>query len=203
MVLPEKAIAFCLEHAGLSARAIDGVVYSFDPELRRATFRADWWCDPRWEPTFLQHLAKVGDAADRILGRRAGRKLAFVPHHVAHAASAYYPSGFDPAAILVIDGIGEACCSTLLLGEGARITTLETISYPHSLGFMWEQLSPHLGFSKYDASKGMGLAAYGDPDVFKRQFSSIIRLGDDDYAVDGDTLGIRTRDPAKLHALPG
>ena len=202
-VLPEQAIAFCLDHAGLGAREIDRVAYSFDPELRRETFRADWWFDPRWEPTFLQHLEKVGDTADTILGRRAGRKLTFVPHHVAHAASAYYPSGFDPAAILVIDGIGEACCSTLLLGEGAGIRTIETFSYPHSLGFMWEQLSSHLGFSKYDASKVMGLAAYGDPDAFKRQFTSIIRIGDEDYAVDGDTLGIRSRDPTKLEALLG
>ena len=202
-VLPEKAIAFCLDHAGLLPRDIDRVAYSFDPQLRRETFRPEWWFDPRWEPTFLQHLEKVGDAVDKILGRRPGRALTFVPHHVAHAASAYYPSGFDPAAILIIDGIGEACCSTLLLGEGARIATIETISYPHSLGFMWEQLSSHLGFSKYDASKVMGLAAYGDPHVFSREFTSIIRIGDDDYTVDIETLGVRSRDPAKLEALLG
>ena len=104
-----------------------------------------------------------------------------MPHHLAHAASAYYPSGFDPAAILVIDGIGEAACSTLARGDGARIKTIETFSYPHSLGFLWEQVSIHLGFSPYDASKVMGLAAYGDPDVFSRQFASIIRVSEDDY----------------------
>ena len=202
-VLPENAIRFCLDHAGLGAREIDRVAYSFDPRLRRATFRAEWWFDSAWEPTFLQHLDKVGDEAGRILGRRVGRALKFVPHHLAHAASAYYPSGFDPAAILIIDGIGEACCSTLALGEGARIRTIETFSYPHSLGFLWEQVSTHLGFSRYDASKVMGLAAYGDPDVFSRQFTSIIRVGDDDYAVDGDTLGMRSPDSAKLEALIG
>ena len=73
--------------------------------------------------------------------RKLGRALKFVPHHLAHAASAYYPSGFDPAAILVIDGIGEAACSTLARGEGTRIETIETFSYPHSLGFVWEQAS--------------------------------------------------------------
>lgn len=202
-VLPENAIRFCLDHAGLSAREIDRVAYSFDPQLRRATFRAEWWLDSRWEPTFLQHLDKVGDEAGKILGRRVGRALKFVPHHLAHAASAYYPSGFDPAAILIIDGIGEACCSTLALGEGARIRTIETFSYPHSLGFLWEQVSIHLGFSRHDASKVMGLAAYGDPDAFSRQFASLIRVGDDDYAVDGDTLGMRSPDSAKLEALLG
>ena len=97
-----------------------------------------------------------------------------MPHHLAHAASAFYPSGFDAAAILVIDGIGEAACSTLLRGEGARIETIETFSYPHSLGFVWEHASIHLGFSPYDASKVMGLAAYGDPDVYRRELGTIL-----------------------------
>jgi carbamoyltransferase len=202
-VLPAQAIAFCLQQAGISAREIDRVAYAFDPKLRRATFRPEWWFDPRWEETFLQHLDKVDDSASELLRRRVGRALKFVPHHVAHAASAYYPSGFDPAAILVIDGIGEACCSTLALGEGARIRTLETISYPHSLGFMWEQLSTHLGFSKYDASKVMGLAAFGDPEVCKNEFAAIIQIGDDNYTVDLDVLGFRARDSSKLEALLG
>ena len=91
-----------------------------------------------------------------------------------HAASAYYPSGFDAAAILVVDGIGEVACSTLARGEGARIETIETFSYSHSLGFVWEHASVHLGFSPYDASKVMGLAAYGDPDVYRRELATII-----------------------------
>ena len=165
--LPEQAIRFCLDHAGLKASAIDRVAYSFDPRLRRAEFHADWWPDSQLEAEFLRCLDEVGDAAGRILRRKLGRALKFVPHHLAHAASAYYPSGFDPAAILVIDGIGEAACSTLARGDGTRIETIETFSYPHSLGFVWEQASIHLGFSPYDASKVMGLAAYGDPDVYR------------------------------------
>ena len=132
---------------------------------------------------FLQWLDEVGDAAGRVLGRQLGRALKFVPHHLAHAASAYYPSGFDPAAILIIDGIGEAACSTLARGDGTRIKPIDSFSYPNSLGFLWEETSSHLGFSHYDASKVMGLAAYGDPDVFRGQFASIIRVGEDDYAV--------------------
>jgi carbamoyltransferase len=201
--LPAHAIAFCLEHAGLDARDIDRIAYSFDPVLRRATYRADWWPDPGWETTFLKRLGEVGEAASRLLGRKVSRALRFVPHHVAHAASAYYPSGFDPAAILIIDGIGEACCSTLAYGEGTRIRTLETFSYPHSLGFMWERLSLHLGFTAYDASKVMGLAAYGDPDALARPFETIIRVGEDDYAVDHDALGMWSNDAAKLEALLG
>jgi carbamoyltransferase len=190
--LPENAIRFCLDHAGLQAGEIDRVAYSFDPRLRRAEFHAEWWPDSRLEAEFLQRLDEVGDSAARILGRNLGRALKFVPRHLAHAASAYYPSGFDPAAILVIDGIGEAACSTLARGDGARIETIETFSYPHSVGFLWEQASIHLGFSPYDGSKVMGLAAYGDPDIFSRQFASIIRVGEDGYAVD----------PGARHATP-
>jgi carbamoyltransferase len=201
--LPEQAIRFCLDYAGLRAGEIDRVAYSFDPRLRRAEFRADWWPDSKLEAEFLRRLDEVGDVASRVLGRKLGRALKFVPHHLAHAASAYYPSGFDPAAILVIDGIGEAACSTLLRGDGKRIQTIETFSYPHSLGFVWEQASIHLGFSPYDASKVMGLAAYGDPEVFSRHFASIIQVGEDGYAVDPDALGFLSFDPRGLEALFG
>jgi carbamoyltransferase len=109
-----------LDDAGLQASEIDRVAYSFDPELRRAEYQPEWWPDPHMEAQLLRCLGKVGGSADRILGRKLGDALKFVPHHLAHAASAFYPSGFDAAAILVIDGIGEAACSTLLRGEGAR-----------------------------------------------------------------------------------
>jgi carbamoyltransferase len=158
---------------------------------------------PPDEPEFLRHLGEVGNAADAILGRKRGRALQFVPHHLAHAASAYYPSGFDPAAILVIDGIGEAACSTLARGEGSRIEIIETFSYPHSLGFLWEQASVYLGFSTYDAAKVMGLAAYGDPDVYRQQLASVIRVSEDSYEVDLGALGFPSFDPPGFAPLLG
>ena len=197
-VLPVQAAQFCLDYAGLKASDIDRVAYSFDPALRAAEFRAEWWPDSRLEAQFLQRLGEVSAAAAVLLGRKLGRALKFVPHHLAHAASAYYPSGFDPAAILVIDGIGEAACSTLLRGEGARITMVETFSYPHSLGFVWEQASLHLGFSPYDAAKVMGLAAYGDPEALHLELGAVIQVREDGYAVDPKAL-----DPAGLAALFG
>ena len=202
-VLPEQAIRYCLDHAGVRASEIDGVGYSFDPKLRSAEFRAEWWPDPRLEVEFLRCLDEVGAAVDKVLGRKRGRAFRFVPHHLAHAASAYYPSGFDPAAILVIDGIGEAACSTLMRGDGAQIKTIETFSYPHSIGFVWEQASIHLGFSPYDASKVMGLAAYGDPDVFRREFAKVVQVSEDSYAVDPTALGFPSADPRGLEALLG
>jgi carbamoyltransferase len=155
------------------------------------------------EPEFLRCLGEVGDAAGTILRRKLGRAVKFVPHHLAHAASAYYPSGFDPAAILVIDGIGEAACSTLARGEGSQIETLETFSYPHSLGFLWEQASIYLGFSMYDAAKVMGLAAYGDPDVYRQQLASVIQVSEDSYQVDLGALGFPSFDAPGFERLLG
>jgi carbamoyltransferase len=202
-VLPEQAIKFCLDYAGLKSSDIDRVAYSFDPRLRAKEFNPEWWPESGLETEFLECLGKVGDAVETVLGRKVGRNLKFVSHHLAHAASAYYPSGFDPAAILVIDGIGEAACSTILRGDGVRIKTVEVFSYPHSLGFLWEQASLHLGFSPYDASKVMGLAAYGDPEIFKEQFASIIRVGQDDYAVDVGALGLGSAAPKGLENMIG
>src|SRR5262245_8953223 len=201
--LPEHAIRFCLDDARLQASEIDRVAYSFDPELRRAEYQPQWWPDSGMETQFLQCLGKVGGSADHILGRKLGGALKFVPHHLAHAASACYPSGFDAAAILVLDGIGEAAGSTLLRGEGARIETIETFSFPHSLGFVWEHASIHLGFSPYDASKVMGLAAYGDPDVYRRELGTILNVTEDNYTVDLAALGFPSFEPKGFEPLLG
>jgi carbamoyltransferase len=199
---PERAIRFCLKQAGISASDIDHVAYSFDPKLRRTRFRPDWWF-PRWEEVFLLRLGQVQGIAEELLGRRLREKFHFVSHHLAHAASAYFPSGFDRAAILNIDGIGEAAGSTLAKAVGDRIKTIETFDYPHSLGFLWEVMSGYLGFSSYDASKVMGLAAWGDPKVFRSQFEQIVRSDNDNYGVNQDFIGFHGNKFDKLAALIG
>lgn len=199
---PERAIRFCLNHAGLAADDIDHVAYSFNPQMRRTQYRAEWW-DPRLEETFRLRLSQVLGVAEELLGRPLRQRFHFVPHHMAHAASAYFPSGFDRAAILTIDGIGEIAGSSLAKAVGTRIQPVETFDYPHSLGFLWEVMSTHLGFSHYDASKVMGLAAYGNPEVFRREFQSALRVGKDDYAVSPEFLGFNSNKFAKLDALFG
>jgi len=175
--LPERAIRFCLNYAGLTAGDIDHVAFSFDPQLRRTGFRPEWWVDPRFEEVLLLRLGQVRGAAEELLGRPLRQRFHFVPHHLAHAASAYFPSGFDRAAILIIDGLGEAAGSTLAKAVGTRIQQVETFDYPHSLGFVWEVICDYLGFLTYDASKLMGLAAYGNPQVLRREFQSIMHVG--------------------------
>jgi len=199
---PERAIRYCLKHAGLTARDIDHVAYSFDPKLRRTRFRAEWWF-PQWEETFLLRLGQGQGVAEELFERPLRQKFHFVSHHLAHAASAYFPSGFDDAAILNIDGIGEAAGSTLAKAKGNRIQTVETFEYPHSLGFLWEVMSGYLGFSHYDASKVMGLAAWGNPEVFRRQFETILRVGRDDYAVAPEFIGFHGNKYDRMGALVG
>jgi carbamoyltransferase len=201
--LPERAIRFCLDHAGLTADDIDHVAYSFDPQLRRTRFHADWWPDPRSEEVFLLRLGQVQGAAEELLGRRLRQRFHFVPHHLAHAASAYFPSGFDRAAILTVDGIGEAAGSTLAKAVGRQIHSVETFEFPHSIGFAWEVICSYLGFEIYDASKLMGLAAYGNPEAFRRQFQEMIRVGEEDYAIDPEAIGFQSAKASRIDSLLG
>jgi carbamoyltransferase len=199
---PERAIRFCLNYAGLTAGDIDHVAYSFNPQLRRTQYRAEWW-GPRLEETFRLRLGQVRGVAEELLGRPLRQRFHFVPHHMAHAASAYFPSGFDRAAILTIDGLGEIAGSSPAKAVGTRIEPVETFDYPHSLGFLWEVMSTHLGFLHYDASKVIGLAAYGNPEVFRREFRSALRVGKEDYAISPEFLGFNSDKFAKLDALFG
>ncbi len=200
--LPERAIRFCLKHAGLTARDIHHVAYSFDPKLRRKRYRTEWW-DPRVEETFHLRLGQVRGAVEELLGRSLGQRLHFVPHHLAHAASVYFPSGFDRAAIISIDGIGESAGSFLAKGVGTAIKPIEAFEYPHSIGFVWEVFSEYLGFSHYDASKAMGLAAYGDPQVYRQRFASILRTEGENYGVAQDFLGNQPNKAARMEAMFG
>ena len=200
---PERAIRSCLNYAGLSAGDIDHVAYSFDPQLRRKQFRPQWWANPRLEEIFLLRLGQVRGVAEEILGRPLGQRFHFVPHHLTHAASAYYPSGFDRAAVLVIDGIGETAGSTLWKAIGTRIQPIETFDYPNSLGFVWEIICAYLGFLPYDASKLMGLAAYGNPEVFRRAFQEIMPVRKESYAVDPEAIGFQSAKVSRIESLLG
>ena len=200
--LPERAIRFCLKHAGLSPRDIHHVGYSFDPGQRVKRYRTEWW-DRRYEETFRLRIGRVQASVDELLGRSLGKRFHFVSHHLAHAASAYFPSGFDRAAILSIDGIGETAGSSLAKANGSRIQIIETFEYPHSIGFLWEVFSGYLGFSHYDASKVMGLAAYGNPAVYRQQFHSILRAENENYGVAQDVLGFQPNQEVTLETMFG
>ncbi|HEU4973755.1 MAG TPA: carbamoyltransferase C-terminal domain-containing protein [Baekduia sp.] len=162
--LPEHAIDFCLRAGGLSAHDLDAIAYSYDPTLAPLAgtsiddLPADEWEGLRTlfvqrAPLFLSSLG-----LDPELVR-------FVPHHVAHAASAHLASPYATSAVIVADGRGERASS--LLGRydaDGQLETLATQPLPHSLGLLYEELTAHLGFRRSsDEYKVMAMASYGRP----------------------------------------
>jgi carbamoyltransferase len=159
--LPEQAIAFCLQQAGLAPEDVDVVAYSYDPALAPShgdDVTADVWEGLRTlfverAPRFLATLG-FDPAAVRFVG-----------HHVAHAASAHLASPYETAAVMVADGRGERASSLLGRYDAAgRLDTLAVQELPHSLGLLYEELTAHLGFRRSsDEYKVMAMASYGAP----------------------------------------
>jgi carbamoyltransferase len=160
--VPAQSAKWCLEHAGVRPEDLDTVGYSYDPALAPAVGRdvtADKWEPLRslfaWRaPLFLESALEGLDPAC----------VRFVPHHVAHAASAYLASPFESCSVMVLDGRGES--SSYLAGRstGGDLQVLATQQLPASLGLMYEDLTAHLGFRRAsDEYKVMALASYGSP----------------------------------------
>jgi len=208
-VLPLHSINFCLRNANLSPEDIDLIAFSFDPKVREKSFEIDPLGRPGSRGTiegqkkFRNALKQVKPSLNQALGDKAASKLVWVPHHLAHAADAFFSSGLPEAAILVIDGIGENATSTMAYGKGNRLNIVNEISYPHSLGFLWVKLSKFLGFSRHDACKVMGLAAYGQSSTLQAAFSQFARVTDFDFTLQIEILRFRLPEFDHLEALLG
>lgn len=207
--LPVYSIRYCLENTGIKPNDIDAICYSFDPELRRKHFFTDPfakqgdWGSNEGEATFMKGLYRVREKIESLLGVNLEGKFFFVPHHLAHAASSYYPSGFNDAAILVIDGIGEYSTTLIARGCKNKIEPLKTLLFPHSLGFFWEKICKYLGFSEYDACKVMGLAGYGNPKVFSSKFRDIIQISPSGFSVNDNIVKFREPELTTLEHILG
>ena len=160
--LPEQSARWCLRQAGIQPRELDAVAYSFDPKLARPA--AEMGLDDPWDPLRLQYAARApGFLAEALPGLDPDR-VVFVPHHVAHAASAGPASPHPDNDVLVLDGRGE--CASHLAGRyrDGKLDTLATQTLPDSLGLVYEELTAHLGFLRSsDEYKVMALASYGTP----------------------------------------
>ncbi|MGP4113600.1 carbamoyltransferase family protein [Streptomyces sp. 4N509B] len=164
--LPERAAAWCLEQAGLRPEDLDAVTYSFDPELAHPAERMGLH-DP-WDHLRLTYAREAPSFLAEALPGLDPARVRFVPHHMAHAASAAFaaPEAED-AAVLVLDGRGEATSHLAARRTGRAGRELEPLrgqELPHSLGLVYEELTEHLGFLRSsDEYKVMALAAYGTP----------------------------------------
>ncbi|MDQ6975536.1 MAG: carbamoyltransferase C-terminal domain-containing protein [Mariprofundaceae bacterium] len=209
--LPLQAIAFCLQHAGLKTIAnVQDIAYSFNAKRRfkkNSTFQCaypiadDDFGSLAGEKIFYSANMNVENKL-KIMGFKGAFHA--LNHHDCHAASAFYVSGYDDAAVLVIDGIGEFESTTLYHGKGNRLSRLAQLDFPDSLGLLWEKISLYMGFSIYDAAKTMGLSSYGDPTVFQERIEQILTVHEDGtFSVHDDIVRLRNDDCSSLEQLFG
>lgn len=187
---PSESIRYCLREAGLNLDEIDYVVFYDKPLLKferlietylhnaprgRASFLK---AIPVWlkEKLFLKRIIRQSLAE---ISASAKPKLLFNEHHQSHAASAFFPSPFDKAAVLCLDGVGEWATSSVWLGEGRKLTPLWQINFPHSLGLLYSAFTYYTGFKVNSGEyKLMGLAPYGQP-LYTDLIRRIIDIKDD------------------------
>jgi carbamoyltransferase len=171
--LPELAARWCLRHAGIDPADIDAVGYSYDPAL--ATVGADDVMAGTWEGLRTLFVERAPHFLATALPGLDPDRVRFVPHHVAHAASAHIASPFDRSAVMVLDGRGER--GSYLAGHAVDgdLQVLALRDLPDSLGLMYEELTAHLGYRRSsDEYKVMALASYGEPRHLDR-FRGLVR----------------------------
>ncbi|MEV6846972.1 carbamoyltransferase C-terminal domain-containing protein [Actinoplanes sp. NPDC051411] len=172
--LPELAAAWCLKEAGLVPGDLDAVAYSFDPALCRSDVVPD---DP-WDHLRVDYARRAPQFLASALPGLDPGQVRFVPHHVAHAASAGLSVPED-SAVLVLDGRGEVASHLAGAYRGGELTVLRQQELPHSLGLLYEDLTRHLGFlHSSDEYKVMALASYGTPRHLGL-FRDLVRADDD------------------------
>jgi carbamoyltransferase len=184
--LPRHAISACLEQAGLNPEDLGLVVFYEDPfaKLERVllsqlrTFPRSWRQFPRAVGSQISSKIWVLDQISGLLGIPRERVITTTHHH-SHAASAFFASPYERAAILTIDGVGEDISTGLWMGEGTQVKPLSGIEFPHSLGLLYAAMTAYLGFEVNEGEyKVMGLAAFGKP-RFQEEFSKLLRLSPD------------------------
>ncbi|MGJ4997002.1 carbamoyltransferase family protein [Bradyrhizobium sp. HKCCYLS3077] len=190
---PAQAIAYCLAETGIALDAVDHVVFyekpflkferlletytAFAPRgfgsfsrampiwLREKLFQKDLLCRE------LKAIAPKSDWRDRLL---------FSEHHLSHAASAFYPSPFQDAVVLTMDGVGEWCTGSAAVGRGNDLSIIKEMRFPHSLGLLYSAFTYYTGFKVNSGEyKVMGLAPYGTPDYADTILDNLIDLKDD------------------------
>jgi carbamoyltransferase len=200
---PLHAARYCLGEANLDANNLDYVGFYDKPLLKfdrlletyldyapsgfPSFLRAMplWMKQKLWMPDVIKtELAKSVGGNDERAAKKAGKKftwkLLFGDHHESHAASAFYPSPFEEAAILTIDGVGEWATSSLGIGKGNEITLLKELRFPDSLGLLYSAFTYYTGFKVNSGEyKVMGLAPYGEPAYVSIIKDKLLEIRDD------------------------
>jgi carbamoyltransferase len=191
---PTRAVEYCLEQSGFELLELDGVVYYDKPLLKFERLLETYLAyAPRGLQSFImsmpvwlkeklylksvlkKELAKIADCKTSELP-----KLMFAEHHQSHAASAFYPSPFERAAVICMDGVGEWATTSVWLGDGNKLEPKWEINFPHSLGMLYSAFTYYTGFKVNSGEyKLMGLAPYGEPKYKDLILEHLIDLKDD------------------------
>jgi len=187
---PKDAIAYCLEEANITLNEVDYIGFydkplltfnrlletylSYAPSGLKSFIKAI----PIWvKEKILQKSLIYNGLNDLKLGQISEQKILFGFHHHSHASSAFYPSPFDEAAILVMDGVGEWATTSTGVGCGSNVKLDKEIRFPHSLGMLYSAFTYYLGFKVNDGEyKVMGLAPYGEPKYVKTIYENLINV---------------------------
>lgn len=200
---PRQAAAYCLREVGLTPSELDFVGFYDKPLLKfdrlletyldyaPAGFSSFlkalplWMKEKLWMPDVIRtELALAGGEDDERAAKKLGKKfewkLLFGDHHESHAASAFYPSPFEEAAILTVDGVGEWATSSIGIGKGKDLTLLKELRFPDSLGLLYSAFTYYTGFKVNSGEyKVMGLAPYGEPTFVELIKNKLLEIRDD------------------------
>jgi carbamoyltransferase len=190
---PQQAIDFCLQHAGIGFKDVDYVAFYDKPFLKFERlletylafaprgFTSFRMAIPVWLKEKLFQKALLRDEFKRwVPDFDWHHKLLFGEHHQSHAASAFFPSPFDKAAVLTMDGVGEWATTSLAMGEGSELAMLRELHFPHSLGLLYSAFTYYTGFKVNSGEyKVMGLAPYGEPRFKAAILDKLVDLKDD------------------------
>lgn len=175
---PVEAIRYCLSEARLSLADIDELAHGFDYSPYRAAYSVDSMATRTYQEV-LSREALLAHVSRRLPDFPTAR-VHHVSHHLAHAASAYYTSGWDDCLVIVIDGMGEVHSASVYRGHQGHLDALHHMSAHDSIGILYSLVTFHLGFDfNADEYKIMGLAPYGDAERFRPFFDAAVKLRDD------------------------
>ena len=195
---PENALKFCLDRTGITLDSVEYVAFYDKPFLKFERlletyvafaprgFRSFAMAMPLWlkEKLFQKnllrnHLREFGSACDWE------KKLLFTEHHQSHAASAFFPSPFEEAVVLTMDGVGEWATTSMALGSGNNLEMIKEIHFPHSLGLLYSAFTAFLGFEVNEGEyKVMGMAPYGSPVYTDKVRSMVFQYNDGSFWLD-------------------
>jgi carbamoyltransferase len=197
---PFRAIRRCLSISEIRASEIDRIAVNMSQGFAEALDKVALLDDPSI-PALPPNRTRLGSTLSELLDSDVHSKLRFCHHHVAHAWSAFLPSGLDESLVVSIDGDGDGCSGMILVGKGRRLRIIRAFSIAQSLGHLYERLIRVVGYSRFDEYKAMALAPYGDPEVYRQLFEgSYSLLPDGDYELAQPELWLSALDAAGLVA---